>query len=647
MKPTIQESTEIEIRTENDVAVELSDLVTIPHDRLRLVKGVNVRVVSADNQDDNELIANIEATGAVLQNLIVKPSDTEPDCFDICAGGRRYSSVAVLIKQGAFSADMPMPCRVLLTGNSTVVSLSENLKAPMHAADEFMAYQKIAEEGVTAADISTSFAVTEYRVRQLLKLAGVHETIIKAFRADKIDLSAVMAFTLADTKKQQLAVFKELGGHCPAHRVRDLITKNGVKANSRLAVFVGLKAYKAAGGALITDLFDANQYLTDGDLLSQMANDKLVKSAVQLKRREGWASVEICTDAYLNLHEYHRMEKQPVGVPDEVCLERDTLTAELAALDDHNGEWSDEHEERYRVLTESIDTLESTIDGYRQYSEEDKARAFCVMGINARGKKIIERGLMTRAQVNQRKRTEQMEAGNKDSDDREGEGGLVSAMPTSLLGELGQHRQLIGMVHLAKTPELAQDLLWYRLISQVLGQRRWEESGIDAVFNSRVPTLNDARATEEWDTLRGQLVTEWLDIEEPAKRLKAFQALTPKQQQALMTFCVAACFTVGVYSDDSKVSEVVMSTLQPEYQSYWRPSGEGFFKRLQQSVLIGLGRRLFGDDWATEHEKSKKRDVVAWLDSFFNERSDQPMSADNKRIFETWLPDGFNAPDTQ
>lgn len=76
--------------------------------------------------------------------------------------------------------------------------------------------------------------------------------------------------------------------------IRDALTEKHIAADSELARFVGLAAYEAAGGAVLRDLFDTDSagWLTDRDLVDQLAAEKLEAAAATL-RGEGWKWVEI------------------------------------------------------------------------------------------------------------------------------------------------------------------------------------------------------------------------------------------------------------------------------------------------------------------------------------------------------------------
>ena len=223
--------------------ITLSAVIEIPYRQLQADRG-NVREAKPDKTADAALKANIKATGVVLENLIVAPVEGAKDEYAVKAGNRRYRAVGALVKEGVFEDGFLLPCRVMTAGSETAVALAENvLRVPMHPADEFMAYQRMLNDGLTEAAIAAQFGVPKQRVRQRLKLAQVATRIVKAYRRGVIDLETVMAFTLAESKKRQLEVYAKLGERCSAWPVKQAFTKGGERSDGRLATFVTLDAY--------------------------------------------------------------------------------------------------------------------------------------------------------------------------------------------------------------------------------------------------------------------------------------------------------------------------------------------------------------------------------------------------------------------
>src|SRR5262249_41138561 len=151
--------------------------------------------------------------------------------------------------------------------------LAENIvRQAMHPADEFEAFADLIEKGQTAAQVAQRFGVEERHVLKRLKLGRVAPELLAAYRAEEISMEALMAFTVTDDQKRQVSVFKSLQGwqrNNESH-IRKCLTDKMVESGDKVAEFVGLEAYKAAGGRTKADLFEDTVYLEDVALLQRL-----------------------------------------------------------------------------------------------------------------------------------------------------------------------------------------------------------------------------------------------------------------------------------------------------------------------------------------------------------------------------------------
>ncbi len=606
----------------------------------KLVKGSrNVRTVRPEKHVDAQLVSNIRAKG-VLQNLVVEPSTSAKGFFEVIAGGRRWSSVGVLVKAGDFPEDYPMPCKIQYEGSAAETSLSENLRAPMHISDEYEAFATMRKDGLSDDDIADHFGITKKYVAQRMKLGEVHPQITKSFRRGDIDLETVIAFTLADTKAQQLSIFKELGSQCVDWRVRKAITNDGESTDGKLAQFVTLESYKEAGGQVVSDLFGERQYLPDVALLRELAEAKLQKSAERLKQRERWSNVEVCVSKPQDIYSYHRVTQEPVNPPAELLASLQTVVAQQDTLQESDGEWTEEQEQAYEATENELEALEKQLDKYRQYSDEDKARAKCVVTVGHNGKVAIERGLVSQAQRRATERAAQQS--NPDSGEH-----TAAALPNALMNDLGEQRQQIAKAKLATSVALASDVLLYTLCDQMLSPIRHYDRAIEASFTCVMPDgehVAETPAAALLEKAKAALLTEWLDIESPAERFAALRQIKPKAKQALLAYCVAECFMLSLAKPGScGIDEAILADLAPDVIALWRPSGENYFRRLTTPVLLAQGKEWFGDAWYVTHQKDKKKDLVAFFDAFFNGDAAANLTDEQRDIRASWLPPGFVA----
>ena len=124
-----------------------------------------------------------------------------------------------------------------------------------------------------------------------------------------------------------------------ADAIRDALTEKHIAADSKLARFVGMDAYEAAGGAVLRDLFDADNagWLTDRELVEKLAAEKLEAAAATV-RGEGWKWVEIMPDLdWETLHRFGHAVPERLPPTEAQQREIEALTAEGNA--DHRRAW--------------------------------------------------------------------------------------------------------------------------------------------------------------------------------------------------------------------------------------------------------------------------------------------------------------------
>src|SRR5271156_1799870 len=206
---------------------------TIPLTQL-IPSPLNVRKTGA-KEGIPALAASIAAPG-LLQNLQVRPAPDEGR-FEVVAGGRRLAALKLLAKQKQIAADYPVPCRALDGADATEISLAENeMRLPMHPADQFDAFKKLADDGKGPEEIAARFGTTAKIVMQRLKLAVVSPKLIALYRKDEMTLDCLMGFTVCDQHKQQEKVWAALPDYARQRpgQIRDALTEKHVAADSAL-----------------------------------------------------------------------------------------------------------------------------------------------------------------------------------------------------------------------------------------------------------------------------------------------------------------------------------------------------------------------------------------------------------------------------
>lgn len=257
----------------------------------------NVRKTGGASID--ALAASIHAHG-LLQNLTV--SSAGDDTYVVEAGNRRLRALLHLAQAGHIATDWPVPCQVLAADDERSLaeaSLAENvIRHAMHPADEFDAFARLVQDGLTVGEISARFGQPELFVKQRLKLANVAPDILADYRAGNATLEQMMALALTDDQAMQARIWNgaKNAWQREPERLRNQITAQETSTESRLGKFVGLDAYEKAGGSIRRDLFGEEAFMQDAELLATLAQAKLERTAEKIATKEGWLWAEARTD---------------------------------------------------------------------------------------------------------------------------------------------------------------------------------------------------------------------------------------------------------------------------------------------------------------------------------------------------------------
>jgi ParB family chromosome partitioning protein len=340
-----------------------------------------------------ELAASIKAHG-LLQNLQVRSG--EKGKYEVVAGGRRLAALQRLAKAKTIGKTEEIACHVMNGEDASEISLAENIvRLPMHPADQYEAFKALADQGKGPQEIAARFGCSPGVVKERLKLANVSPRLMEAYREGKLDLDQLMAFAVSDDHVAQEQVWAALPhwNHDPSTIRSHLMTGN-VEADDRRVRFVGIKAYKKAGGHILRDLFQPEHdgYLTDVAVLDRLVIEKLEREAEAI-RAEGWKWVVIMpTISHDHLRGLGRVYPEREPPTEERQAEIDALSARYdAIIEEHGDEPPDEIAAELEEISDQIDALSG--DTVR-WLPDDIACSGCVIGIGYDGDMAVERGLV-------------------------------------------------------------------------------------------------------------------------------------------------------------------------------------------------------------------------------------------------------------
>lgn len=566
------------------------------------------------------MAASIEAHG-LLQNLRVHPVDG--DKFGVAIGGTRLEAMKLLLNQKKIDAGFLVPCDVKPADDPALTesSLAENFtREAMHPADEFEAFKKLADENHGPETIAARFGTTPRIVEQRLKLAVVSPKLIAIYRNDDMTLEQLMAFTVSDKHREQEKVWKELPAWVKERgeggEIRDQLTERHVDAaNSRLAKFVTVAAYKEAGGGIINDLFDEDSqgFLTDPKLLTRLADEKL-SAVADTVRAEGWKWVEIHPD--FDWQAEQKMTRLSVSITKE-------QRAEIAALEKQQDKLYEDHADEDGNLPPAEEAtgieIEKQLDAIRKeaaFTLAQKANAGVVVTISHKGDIEIKRGLV---RPEDKRAAAKAEATAKPEKDGKAERKSVkNSEPTisaALLENITAHRTAGLQAKLATNPKVALVAVTHALAISLL-----ERSGYSTVqITGREPNLTAAgeeigkgAAAKEFSAATKE-ATKGM----PRDSVKLWDWLMQQDQRRLLAIlAVAAAHTVDAVEKkfngaDRAHADQLATALKLDMSQYWQASAEGYFSRVSKDQTLAAVAEAAGEAAAKPMAAMKKGELAA------------------------------------
>ena len=374
----------------------------------------NARTTAAPAEAMRELEASLEAHG-LLENLVVR-AQGDGKTFHVVGGGRRLQALRTLAKKrrSRFRTTTPIPCRVIPDDAiDEEISAAENMvRVNMHPVDQFTAFHTLLERGLSVREIANRFGLTARTVQRRLRLGAVAPEILSEARENRLTLELLEAFAATPDRARQLDVWNKMqshGGYAPtAGWIRNELQRNLVSAASARARFVGLKAYKAAGGTVEEDLFaaedDRSVLIRDVKLLSELASKKL--QSARRKLGDGWRWIDTILEAPWDVtRQFGRVKGKPEPPTDAESARLAELTAEIDRLKQAAyalGDAPANTAERERLTAEiekleaDAEALDDEMHSHESYSAELMACSGCIVTIGSEGDLVIHRGLVRR-----------------------------------------------------------------------------------------------------------------------------------------------------------------------------------------------------------------------------------------------------------
>jgi ParB family chromosome partitioning protein len=604
-------------------------------------------------------------------------------------GRRRLTAFNALVKAGLIKADFPVACRISEQDDAATYQgqIAENIcRQAMHPMDEFEAFAHLAALGWSEDKIASHYGTTKRAIADRMAIGGATGSVRQAFRDNSISFDIVKIFAGCPDLTRQERVFRDLFGTPQAnniHSVRKALYQSAIEASDDLAVFVGLDAYEAAGGAILRDLLSDEIHLTDLDLLADLRDDKL-QAVVDATLKDGWKWVEATSQPmHVAKRGFRVLSGSTPDNYDALATRMDEITTIVEHCEDDSAP----------AIVTLCDEYERLSQEAQVFSPEDMA--FSGVLVTLAGAHItIQRGLVRQqdepkveadptpevsptsliseaaetssaqdgvaVQVDDPKSADQAGSDAKPDPKDEAEVKRIKA-PTPALTDQTRHTETMRrdlVVHrtatiraqLLEKPEMARAMSDFVLVSSVFDPKTYEDDN-GTTLTARNHILRDSkgevdrgRSMEMINAYMDALPLHIFEAADQGSRFVGFLSLSQGDREQL----IAAAFAVSITPDDTDQNFVsnFVKQFPLDARTYFEPTGDNYFGHVSRDVLfetlddcMGKGPRLqFASD------SLKTTDLVDLVCDIFKGKRKIGKAAQAK--INAWTPKGLFAPKT-
>jgi ParB family chromosome partitioning protein len=585
-----------------NIAAVSKDILSVPLCKLKK-SPKNVRKVPHTKAEIKALAASIAALG-MLQYPVVEqeagPRGKPTGFYLVNAGEGRRLAQLLRAERKEIEPDEPVRCILDTEHNATEISLAENaIRTDMHPADQYEAFAKLHDEdGMSAEDIAARFGVTAAVVKQRLKLGAVSTKLMALYRKGDMALDQLSAFAITEDHEKQERVWHELPRH---NRSREAIlralSEGQVRSDDRRALLVGAKAYEAAGGAIIRDLFDSNGggFFAEAELLNRLAREKLQAHADKVVA-EGWRWVAADFE-FDHAASAGRRRVFPKPVPLSKT-ERKRLHKLQARYDRFceahaDSDLNRQEEAKLARLESAIETLQK-----EEYRKQDIALGGAFVTLARDGSVRIERGFVRREDEPEAK----AKAKGRNGKCEDGHAPLSE----KLVAELTAYRTSALRNELAKHPETTLVALVHALVLDLFFERR-EDSCLEitakrAWLSGHAPGIDESAAEQE----TAERHAAWLKRlpGNPGDLWSFVRGLSDADRLALLAHCASqSANAIRVPGRSSEEREAHAATVAREValdmSAYWQPTAANYLARVSKERILEALREGGANDVET------------------------------------------------
>ena len=564
--------------------------------------------LSAKEQAAIEELAALILSQGLLQNLIgfVPAKKKGKIVLEIVAGGRRLTAIIWLIEQGKIPHDFVIPVLICTLQEATAISLAENSgREALPPADQFRAFQEMADAGISVEEIATSWGVDEITIKRRLKLANVAPRLFALYEDGNATLDQLMALALTEDHATQEQVWDALPHYQRTHHaIRNLITTQEISvANNKVAKFVGLDEYEKAGGEVRRDLFAVagEGYLRDAAFLESVAVAKLERESVSMIKGK-WAWVDYATTIdSTELRRFTRCETammnfsevdQPIHA---ALLEEKAKLVQSQTDAENDGEESDLTEELLEKIEAELEAIDEKInaleEAYLEPEPDMASIAGVIVTIDYQGKIELHHGMVRPEDK------KELQAGQDTASGSSGQPAKTKSVHSEkLIRQLTAHRTAALQVMLAERTPVALVVLAHKLALSVFkfGQTYIREESAAQISLTHTWLKNESDeiasgsiALEKF----GQVHMPWED-RLPTKPKDLFAWLLEQEQTVvldLLAYCTA--YSLNTVQGDETAHEPAMQigkAVDLDMADWWKPTRTSYFSQVSKHHIISI-----------------------------------------------------------
>lgn len=560
-------------------------------------------------------MADSIALCGLLQNLIGLDRDGR---IEIVGGGKRLRALKVLRAQGF----MPRPGQqldpvpVLVTDDedkAVAWSGAENTaRTELSPADEIESYATLQARGSSVSMIAATFAVSEAHVQRRLRLARLPEPVLANLRAGTLSIDQARALTVAQSDRQCVDLLRQvIDNRWSPDQIRASLTRDMIRADDRRVLFVGIDAYRDAGGTLTEDLFTDRAMLHDAALLNRLFTEKGRATAQTIADDEGWCRAVFKGEAYYDWSWVTGLDRLTAETADLPAADAEEFQR-LEELEDLN----DEEMARFEELEARMIPV---------WSDADKARGVIFCYVDRNGAFQVIRGHGDPVATND----DEMPIAGTGTGPAKAE-----TIPQNLRDDLRAIRLRAIQTALFTRHELLLDCLAFSLAAEC---KPWDRP--------LAITTTDQKATpEKTDGLNpdGRFDDAPMKhADDTAEAFAAFQAKGRKHRNDVLTHALARAWCRA----DGPMADVIADLVDPDIRAIWTPTAAAYLGRIPASMLDALWADLTPasdiDPDRTVFAGFKKAEKAKRLEALFMDmdvRETMGLSREQNKAIDTWLP---------